>query len=179
MKKEYPTYFERFWRAYPRRSSKGDAFKAWEKTTKGYSDKDLEDFTKMAVLALDAQKRYRHKAKALGEFVPDWKLPATWLRADCWLDEIPSLMLADDQQRRRELKTCIVESCTVEVHGPQFDKCAYHTSMDNAQGLREHYARHGLNRRDGESREDWLARLKRIAKEAASKVGAAMERGPQ
>lgn len=75
-KKEiYTESFLEFWKIYPRKSSKGDAFKAWRS------------------LKLDGEKVVIEKLK---EQLPSLmkcemrfiKLPATWLNARCWEDEI-------------------------------------------------------------------------------------------
>ena len=72
----YSPDFERFWKNYPRREQKGDAFKAWEQLRK-----------KRLLPSLDV---LTVAAEAYGLRVTDpkfRKLPAGWLRAEMWLDE--------------------------------------------------------------------------------------------
>jgi DNA-binding MarR family transcriptional regulator len=68
--------FEIFWAAYPKKEAKKDAETAWAKV-----DAPLE--TLLAVIAIKAKCDDWLKAK--GQFVP---LPATWLRARRWEDEV-------------------------------------------------------------------------------------------
>ncbi len=78
--------FERFWTAYPRKVSKGQAAKNWLKVEceDGLTE---EEMTLKIVLAADAQKRaYKDRERKF------WKHPGTWLSSMCWLDEIPSTM---------------------------------------------------------------------------------------
>lgn len=74
---EYPPDFDRFWQAYPRKTAKGAALKAWRKH-KPPVDRVLE--------ALRWQTRSDEWAKDGGEFIP---YPATYLNALRWEDEPP------------------------------------------------------------------------------------------
>ena len=110
--------FEQFWGVYPNKKGKGAARKAWEKATAG---NDESAMLTDVLLALEAQKRYRIEAKSLGEFIPEWKHPSTWLNQECWLDEIGSHA---ELKQRHELQTC--KHCSEPVHGPRFDVCSHH-----------------------------------------------------
>jgi hypothetical protein len=67
--------WEEFWRVYPRRVAKAQALKAYAQAI---------DKTSPATL-LEAAKCYaRSRAKEPPEYT---KHPATWLNAECWLDE--------------------------------------------------------------------------------------------
>lgn len=73
--------FDRFWRAYPKKKSKGDAERAWKKLQ---PDEPLQDSI------LDAIERARTSAewkKDGGQYIP---YPATWLNAKGWEDEYES-----------------------------------------------------------------------------------------
>jgi uncharacterized protein YdaU (DUF1376 family) len=64
--------FSEFWDAYPKKAAKGDARRAYLKALSRASHAEI----------LAGAKRYK----------PDpnfTKNPATWLNADCWLDEVP------------------------------------------------------------------------------------------
>lgn len=82
-KKEAPTDvgFTRFWEAYPLKKGKGQALKAWNKL------KPSDELVAMIVSAIATQTRERQSLHDAGEFVPEWKYPATWLSGECWLDE--------------------------------------------------------------------------------------------
>lgn len=70
--------FERFWQEYPNKKSIGHAEKAFAKL----NPDDL--LTTRMIKALHAQISHRSQLKAAGEFVPEWKHPATWLNAKDW-----------------------------------------------------------------------------------------------
>lgn len=75
--------FARFWRAYPKREAKGAAAKAFAATLKAGGDAEAIIAGARAYAALraaepDPDARYRFTA-----------LPASWLRAERWLDEGP------------------------------------------------------------------------------------------
>jgi|GEM_PF-1835647 len=74
----YSAAFEEWWKHYPRRQSKGDAFKAWEVTRK---KKQLPDFAEMNAAADAYAKRM---ADSEQQFI---KLPAGWLRDRKWEDD--------------------------------------------------------------------------------------------
>lgn len=71
--------FESFWLLYPRKESKKDAAKAWAQTP--------EDARATAIIA--AANWRREWARQERE-VHKIKLPATWLRGECWEDELPT-----------------------------------------------------------------------------------------
>lgn len=78
-KNQYPESFERFWSAYPKRRSKGDAFKAWRAL------KPTSEQVSRILAAIDRAKTSEDWKKDGGQFIP---YPATWLRAQGWEDEI-------------------------------------------------------------------------------------------
>ena len=67
--------FARFWAEYPRRQAKLDAMKAW--------DKALKIATPDAII--EGCRRYAQVR--VGQDPQFTKMPATWLRAGCWMDE--------------------------------------------------------------------------------------------
>lgn len=70
--------FDRFWRAYPKKISKGDAEKAWKT---GECDRHIE-----AILqSLEKHKVWQDWTKDGGKFIPH---PATWLRRIGWENEL-------------------------------------------------------------------------------------------
>lgn len=72
----YSDDFETFWKNYPRRQQKGDAWKAWEQLRK---KKLLPSVDVLTVAAENYGKRVTD---------PQFrKLPGGWLRAEMWLDE--------------------------------------------------------------------------------------------
>ena len=71
--------FTRFWKAYPRKEAKGNAEKAWKKI----------DISLLSVIleAIERQKATTQWQEANGKYIP---LPASWLNARRWEDEIES-----------------------------------------------------------------------------------------
>ena len=74
------SYFDTFWREYPKKKSKGQARTAFYKALK------KTDFDTI-MTALRALKETKQWTKNDGEFVP---YPATWLNAEGWEDEVKS-----------------------------------------------------------------------------------------
>ena len=73
-----PQDFERFWEAYPKKKSKGQAEKAWQKIS--LSEHLLETILSVIEIA----KTSEDWQKENGKYIP---YPATWLNAKGWLDE--------------------------------------------------------------------------------------------
>jgi len=72
--------FEKFWKAYPRRTARVNAVRAFEKLNP--DDPLLEKI----ITALEAQKKSLDWRKDGGKFIPH---PATWINARRWEDELP------------------------------------------------------------------------------------------
>lgn len=73
----YPPDFEAFWSAYPRKRSKGDAFKAWQVLRP-----DAALLEKM-LAAIEVSKQSADWREERGKYIP---YPGSWLRAAGWLD---------------------------------------------------------------------------------------------
>lgn len=71
--------FDRFWLAYPKKRSKGDALKAWKKL------RPNEHLVTTMLAAIERAKTSEQWRKNGGQFIP---YPATWLNARGWEDEI-------------------------------------------------------------------------------------------
>lgn len=76
--------FDEFWKAYPRKSNKGGARKAWKKLS---PDKEL--FAKI-MAALEIAKKCEQWTKDRGQFIP---YPATWLNQERWDDDYGSSLV--------------------------------------------------------------------------------------
>lgn len=73
--------FSEFWAAYPRKTSKQAAVKAWAKL------KPAPELAGQIMLALEQQKDWPQWTKDGGQFIPH---PATWLNNKRWEDEPPA-----------------------------------------------------------------------------------------
>lgn len=71
--------FNLFWAAYPRKVSKADAVKAWNKINPD------ETLANLIVLKVDENKNSNNWLKDDGQFIP---YPATWLNKRRWEDEV-------------------------------------------------------------------------------------------
>lgn len=71
--------FDRFWAAYPRKNSKQEARRAWEKLRPNAVLQDL------ILVALCQQKASEQWARENGRYIP---YPATWLNQRRWEDEV-------------------------------------------------------------------------------------------
>ncbi len=79
---EKKTYFERWYEHYPNKTGRGHAEKAFEKLNPD------EELVKQMILAVENQIAARAQKRAAGQWVPEWKNPATWINGKCWLDVI-------------------------------------------------------------------------------------------
>jgi hypothetical protein len=75
--------FDKWYQHYPLKVSKGAARKAFAKLNPS------EVLMNKMINAIHAQIQHRKLMTAAGQFVPPWKYPATWIRAECWEDELP------------------------------------------------------------------------------------------
>ena len=71
--------FEQFWEIYPKKKSKNQAKKAWEKL------KPSSELVSTILDAVENQKRSNDWIKDAGKYIP---YPATWLNAGAWEDEM-------------------------------------------------------------------------------------------
>jgi hypothetical protein len=72
------TDFDQFWQAYPKKRSKGDARRAWQKLQPSPA------LVQQILTALGWQVLQPQWTKDGGQFIPH---PATWLRGERWDDE--------------------------------------------------------------------------------------------
>lgn len=87
---ETPNTFDDFWKAFPRKTAKGAARKAWDK---------LKPEEQLA--AIEGAKRFAADPNRDETFTPH---PATWLHAERWTDEpLPPRKLTPEAQRAKEL----------------------------------------------------------------------------
>lgn len=75
---KYPEIFQTFWQAYPRKTAKGDAWKAWQKLAPTQAELDVM----LRALAWQVDQSDWHRDG--GTFIP---YPASWLNGRRWEDE--------------------------------------------------------------------------------------------
>ena len=71
--------FEDFYKAYPKKKSKGQAEKTWNKLS------PTNDLLKVILTGLEAAKKSEDWTKENGKYIPH---PSTWLNAKGWEDEV-------------------------------------------------------------------------------------------
>ena len=72
--------FEQFWSAYPRKTAKGDARKAWMQT------RAIRPPINIVIERVKGYMAWREDLARRREFVPALAYPATWLRGERWAD---------------------------------------------------------------------------------------------
>lgn len=82
--------FDRFWKAYPRKASKGQAEKVWNKI------KPSEQLLAAMVAMIERAKTSEQWQEKKGKYIPH---PATWLNAKGWEDEHGDTETEDDYRR--------------------------------------------------------------------------------
>lgn len=105
--------FEKFWTLYP---LKQDKTKAWREFAK-LQPNDL--LVEQIFNALQAQIQNREEMELIGEWIPNWKYPATWLSRQCWSDELFTLQTKEELQhasnqtntRKKSATDILTESC--------------------------------------------------------------------
>ena len=100
---ELVTDFDRFWHAYPRRTAKGTARKAWAKLAPDAA------LVERILEALVWQTRQPDWLRDGGTYIP---YPASWLRAERWDDE-PVTLPQFGERSLRSLKAIYGDS---DVH---------------------------------------------------------------
>jgi hypothetical protein len=80
---EYTDQFLEFWKSYPKKKSKGAAYKAWKKI------KNKDSTLKEILNALEWQIKTEDWTKDKGQFIPN---PSTYLNAAGWEDERPGII---------------------------------------------------------------------------------------
>jgi hypothetical protein len=94
-KEEYSVDFKTFYDAYPNKKAPDDAWRAWQKR-----NGDRPPLQTM-LDAISKQISWR-KNPPPGEFIPNWKHPATWLSKGSWADEIPEPINPYESAAERE-----------------------------------------------------------------------------
>lgn len=84
-KLSYSAEFDVFWGAYPKKSGKAEAFKAWNKL------KPSKALQEIMVHAVMRQAETHDWKRDNGQFIPH---PATWINRGQWDDEIPQAKAA-------------------------------------------------------------------------------------
>ena len=92
---EYSDEFLIFWKEYPNKTGKGDAWKSWKKEKPSFSE---------IMMALSWQNKSDKWLAEGGKFVP---MPATYLNGKRWLDEKPTVFNPSQPTR----KLCGHEGC--------------------------------------------------------------------
>lgn len=123
----YSEAFLQWWEMYPRKQSKGDAFKAWEVWRKRKLLPELKDL-------IDATKRY---AETVSHDDPQFiKLPAGWLRDRKWEDESANSKPKSEENdtRRRQMEDWLsARGVTVDEYERRKNESGW---LDSLKGMK-------------------------------------------
>lgn len=118
--------FDSFYKAYPLKRDKKDALVRWGKLKKNNELPPLDELLR----AIERQNTWREAAKKRGEFVPEWKHPATWLNKGSWLDEVETPKVASSHSRPQvkvlssvKCPTCGEPVLSVNLMGDRCPNC--------------------------------------------------------
>lgn len=155
--------FETYWNEYPKKVGKGTARKAYEKAEKLHGDK--RDFLKIVLVAVKAQKRWRAQQKGVGVFIPEWKMPTSWLNAEAWCDEVH----INEKPKITIGAQCSKPNCINPVHGPHFTLCSEHYAWQTGMTLvKEMIDMHGKLSATCTNTDEWRAMYRKLAKGVGS-----------
>ena len=110
MTKTQEGLFDRFWEAYPRKLSKGQAEKAW------LSIKPDEQLLATMIEAIERTKEHEDWQREGGKFIP---YPATWLNAKRWLDEHKPVDLNFNPNAQTRIEMFQMAKMILECDGAQ------------------------------------------------------------
>jgi hypothetical protein len=96
-RKEISAHFETFWTAYPKKKSKGQAKKAFQKIQPD------EHLLETMLSTIEKAKKSDDWQKDGGQYIP---YPATWLNAEGWADVIETPGLGRQLDPSRDYKPC-------------------------------------------------------------------------
>jgi hypothetical protein len=103
--------FEKFWKAYPNKTSKKAALLEWNKNR----DKpDIEFILK----SIENQKKYKENLKLTKKFCPEWPDPERWIKKERWNDEVPKMETAQESPQSSPYVIC--EKCGAETYKENF-----------------------------------------------------------
>jgi len=128
--------FTIFWDRYKKKDNKKKAEIAFNRLSK----------TKQELILEDLLTRYKDTER---QYIP---LPTSYINGEKWNDEKEAV--EGEKAIREPLKTCCIENCNNEVHGPSFIHCIECLPEPNSpilDKLRKIYKDNGLGRQEGES----------------------------
>ena len=158
------------WPTYPRElcNKIGPKSTALTAAIKKVTSQEIAD---VVMAGLREQMRYNRKLKNTNNHESQWKLGmcVTWLNQERWTDEIPSHY---ELQKSQEKVLC---ACGAVAKVGQLCMTCYEktTPQDDwrLQKMREYYIRNNLGRKHDETKDDWILRLRGIAKREARRIG--------
>lgn len=127
--------FKKFWQLYPIKQSKPNALDAF----KALSPSEELFFEIMS--SLEAQIIYRKKAIEHSAWMPQWKLPANWIKQRSWEDELPPEIFLSgetsnaDNRKQSRTKDILWESCK-DAFLSEEDDDEHHSTIININAYR-------------------------------------------
>jgi len=142
--------------------------KSWEAWTKGWDQEKKEDFYAHLERAAIEQTRYRKKQLDGGEKLGRPRGIAVWFNACGWDDEIKSVSDKPTKKIGSKCANCNKRE-SFEIHEQLCGKC-WSDKYSDLTALRDNYRTMDLIKKDDESKEQWLIRLKKITREKLSVI---------
>lgn len=110
---DFKDWFEQtFWKRYPKRKDKSRAYKALLK------QKPDEQVREKIIEGLSAQIQERKLKSSVGEWVPEWKHPSTWINGKNWEDDVE--LTAKEQPKHGKQQKPMYQHGTWEWYKQEF-----------------------------------------------------------
>lgn len=134
----------------------GDLEKAWNTMTAKMDETARDGVIERIKLAVQAQAIFRRKERKAGEFVPQPKLIASWIRKKRWLNKIPSV---SEGTETKSVSRC---ECGAQTFDRQYcPRCWGQKYTNEDKECFESLKKAGRGRRAGESQHDHRMRCKK------------------
>jgi hypothetical protein len=96
---EYAPDFAAFWNAYPRKKSKGDAWKVWQRLK-------CKSLLQQILTAVKVQRQTHDWTKDNGQFIP---YPASWLNDRAWEDDVVGAVTSGEYDFGQDAKNTPID----------------------------------------------------------------------
>ena len=142
--------------------------RAWTKATRKLNEEQVGVLFADCMISAEIQSRYRGEQIKTGERLGRPVGLAVWINNGKWCDEVGS---TSELKQKQESKICSTQGCERPIHGPSFLCCQDHLPDSWAADRRSHAVERGFAKKDGESKADWIGRLRCIARSTVRGIG--------
>ena len=130
-------WFNTFWTSYPadlcngKRGGKVPGFKAFKKVATSEDEFNRILANMKAQIKADRSEKDPYR----------WPFVSSYLNR-CRFDDY---IMPQSENKSPELKTCSVDGCNHDVHGPSFKFCAFHIPSAHSDNIKQAFIRTGLD----------------------------------